>query len=298
MGKTKSPMKHTHLLMVVILGFLLSTSRGLAQLIAYDGFSYTTGAGGLYGSNGGTGWASAWTGFPTSSSFNTVNSGSMSYTDAQSTSLTTTGNSVEIVSGSTTAPSYTRALSSALTPSTGSSVWLSFLGAGTGGSTMGLTLFNGSTQLLQLGNSGTNNAWGIRQLSGGSAFSSSGVAMSSSVGTLGSTYLVVVKISFQDGADKVEMFLNPTLGTTDPTSSTSLGYASQQLVDITSLSQIGFGVGTASQKLDFDELRIGTTYADVVAVPEPKALALIGVSSGMLYLLNITQRRRKLSSQG
>ncbi len=291
-------MKYSHLLVIGMVpsGFV-QIDRCSSQLIAYEGFSYTTGSGQLYstsgGANGGTGWGGAWSGFTTNASFNTINAGSMSYTDPASATLSTAGNSLEISSGATTAPSYTRALTSAITPTDGSVLWLSFLAAGSGGSTMGLTLYNGATQLLLLGNSGTNDAWGIRQLSGGSAFSSTGVQMASMVGTVGSTALICVNISFQAGNDVVEMFVNPTLGDTTP--STSSRYATQSLVDITSLSQISIGVGTANQKLDFDELRIGNSYADVVAVPEPSAMALVMISFAGFCLLTTLRRSNRIA---
>jgi hypothetical protein len=286
-------MKKLSLLVTLALTSLLPVSQSSAQLIAYEGLDYEVGAGGLYGADGGTGWSAAWTGWTSNSAFNAINSGSMSYSGSNNVPLITTGNSAKIISGATTAPSYSRVLSSPISTADGSTVWISFLAAGTGGATMGMTLLDGSTQLMILGNSQSNNLWGIRQLSGGGAFNSTGVAMTDSVGTLGDTFLVVTKITFQSGADKVEMFINPqALGGSEPTSETSLGYSSQELVNIAGLTQISVSVGTPNQEFDFDEIRIGSSYASVTPIPEARSMSLLGLSLLGLGVLAVKRNRR------
>src|ERR1041384_6386409 len=83
---------------VLALGSAISAR---AQLIAYEGFDYAPGTQ-LFGSSGGTGWATPWS--ATSAALSTTPSGSLSYS-----TLPTTGNSVvmgnPVASTATTASS-------------------------------------------------------------------------------------------------------------------------------------------------------------------------------------------------
>lgn len=275
------------LLFVTVLTYLLTLNHASAEVIAYEGLDYSAGSGNLLNASGGTGWTGGWSSFATDPFFNTIDSGSLSYTDNGAASLITSGNSATISSANTTSPNFERDLSSTLTPTDGSSLWISFLGRGSGGSSMGFTLVDGSTDLILFGNSQTNNVWGIRQISGGSGFNSTGVTMTDSVGTLGDTFMVVAKISFKSGADTVELFINPeSLGGAEPTSGTSLGYATQELVNIASVSSVRVQVSTVQQKFSFDEIRIGNSYADVTPVPESSSTALLFASLVGLWILS------------
>ncbi|MGH8046735.1 MAG: PEP-CTERM sorting domain-containing protein, partial [Chthoniobacterales bacterium] len=57
---------------------------------------------------------------------------------------------------------------------------------------------------------------------------------------------------------------------------------------------LGLNMGN-SANADIDEIRIGTTYADVtpVAVPEPASLSLIGL--GFLAVTSIARRKPSLA---
>lgn len=83
--------------------------------------------------------------------------------------------------------------------------------------------------------------------------------------TLGTTYLLVVKYSIIAGAtnDEVKLFVNPTLGGTEPAISNATALLTE--TDATAISSIGIRQGTNSKSanLVLDGIRVGTTYADV-----------------------------------
>ncbi len=124
-----------------------------------------------------------------------------------------------------------------------------------------------------------------------------------SVLSFDTTYFVVGKytirgtLNFNTQDDDFQMWINPnsdTFGGADP--SGSLVALAQQndipsnqtdgnaVVQTFLLRQDGTSTaGNAATSIIFDELRIGTTYADVTPVPEPTALSLLAV--GMAALL-------------
>jgi hypothetical protein len=86
--------------------------------------------------------------------------------------------------------------------------------------------------------------------------------------TAGSTNLYVLKIEFGasgNGQDKVSLFQNPTVGGTEPGAANASITATGNLV----FSAIGIYLGNQAGKGQFDELRFGSAWADVVPSSAP-----------------------------
>lgn len=162
--------------------------------------------------------------------------------------------------------------------STTGTLYLSFLfqsGQQTGATTYQmLSLFDGSTTdaarnfdlglTTNGGQSGTNYNFGVDNI-----YSSTGVAADTSV------HLLVAKFTLGAtlGADSVTVWVDPTIGEGDPTGGTPVSG-----LDLTwdRLALSDYDGNSAA----WDEIRWGTTFADVV--PEPGAPLLLLGSMGML----------------
>jgi len=99
------------------------------------------------------------------------------------------------------------------------------------------------------------------------------------------TNYFVLKLAFgESDVDSASVFLNPTLNTAEGTADafiTGGNYA---------FDRLGFGNFSTGATLNFDDIRIGTTYADVVGpVPEPASVALV---AGILSGFAIRRKRR------
>jgi hypothetical protein len=125
--------------------------------------------------------------------------------------------------------------------------------------------------------------------------SSSTTPAVTTTGTLGlnTTYLVVVGYTFNGTGNEFDLWLNPTdLGGSTPTADIS----STAGTDMASLSYFFLQQRNNTSSLGaafyFDELRIGTTWADVTptGVPEPSTFVLGGL--GMLGLFLVRRIRR------
>ncbi len=98
--------------------------------------------------------------------------------------------------------------------------------------------------------------------------------------TNGDTFFVVGRISDEgpDGTageyDRLELFINPTSLTEPPVATRTADRASTMMsLDTFAVRTANFAAG---ESVVFDELRIGTSYADVVvAVPEPASVVLL-----------------------
>ncbi len=97
---------------------------------------------------------------------------------------------------------------------------------------------------------------------------------------VGETNLFVVRVDFTEGVDPVRLFINPQPGAPEP----AIASASQINLDVDLINQV---VLTGPGAYGVDELRIGTSYADVLPVPEPSTAAV----AAAIYLL-LSGRRR------
>ena len=124
------------------------------------------------------------------------------------------------------------------------------------------------------------------------ASSAAGASMTGAL-SLNTTYLVVVGYTFNGTGNEYDLWLNPTsLGGSAPTA--DLSYTGG--TDMASLSyfflQQRNNASNAGAVFNFDELRIGTSWADVTptGVPEPTTFALGGL--GLLGLILVRRARR------
>lgn len=82
------------------------------------------------------------------------------------------------------------------------------------------------------------------------------------------------------------LFVNPLIGQSEP----GVAPIAQMEVNLPRLNTIGFTSGFSGTEFIFDELRIGSTYADVTPVPEPTSLLLLSTAGAVLAG---SRRRRK-----
>lgn len=262
------------------------------EVLFYDGFGYTAGTSldGKVNANG-----NAWT--SGGSQPFTVAGSSLSYLDLQ-----TSGGSA--VSG---APSSGSAYSDGLintglgTPNSGV-YWVSFLEQQTGGG----SAYQGAYAMLE-------DFYGNKFVQAGSAFTGNSpndyvVGPGGSYGYFGanafptldtgsataSTVFIVLKYDFgtaDGGADnKVTAYFNPTPGAPEG-SLVALGSVSTNSDTVMSLGAIRLGVENQyNGDVIFDELRIGTSFADVAPVAVvPEGGAVVGV---VVPVMLLGRRRR------
>lgn len=114
--------------------------------------------------------------------------------------------------------------------------------------------------------------------------------------SLDTTYLVVVKYTFNGSSqdDTVALFVNPIPGGSEPTA--TVGPLTASINDATSLVAVALRQGTAASMptVVVDGIRVGTTWADVVACAPPTTSAITGDSAvaigqmGKTYSVTLT----------
>ncbi|MDQ6631345.1 MAG: hypothetical protein M3Y82_06260 [Verrucomicrobiota bacterium] len=266
--------------------FLSATSSSKATLLSYEGFDYTPGDS-IVGQNGGSGFSEPWQ--PNGNGGTATNQAtSLSYTDAQGNRLVTLGGSL-FLQGSTmdatnSAAAQPNRLLSYVRGTNGTddtTTWVSFLAVRQGPTTnlpaipsnpyprsANLSLFNSlpsNKEKLAMGNTAltSNNVVSIIPTGNMTNAKPSTISYSR-------TNLIVVRIDHIAGTnfDNAYLFVNPLLGS-EPTLSQA---------DTNSLGAFDFSfnrirpfaggdrstsAGSPYAELVLDEIRIGTTYADV-----------------------------------
>ena len=244
------------------------TWQGTLVLLAHEPF---VGTGKLLGSSGGSGWAGDWTG---------------SGTRIQQTGGTSLASPVgQLDSSGGAAQLQVSALLSSVTASRdlpaplgadGSTTWFSFL---LEPQRVSVSDFLG----LEFGSSSAKKAFA--GYNGGQfivgevgAFNSpavSGISASAGVDTL-----LVVRVQHQAGNDTLTLYVNPTPGAASPDG----GLSTSTALDLGSYTHVGIsggnGLGINSARLD--EVRIGTTYADVTPFQGPTITSNGGAASASL----------------
>lgn len=238
-----------------------------ADVIAYEGFAYS--AGSLDGDNGGTGWANAWS--ASSSGSASVSAAGLTYASGGK-SLVTSGGSVSLPGDH-----YGGFRSPASVPTSGS-MYISFLADRTGdgeSNYLGLSLFSGGAEQAIFGAMNGETHWGIEQNTTGATYMTTE--------TVGATpTLLVARIDFGASDDTVSLYVNPSLTAEPSTPSVSATFNTFSWDRIRIQSRVAGNV---------DEIRIGTTYADVTqSVPEP-GVCVFAVT-GFISLLAYAWRRQ------
>ncbi|MEM1211586.1 MAG: PEP-CTERM sorting domain-containing protein [Planctomycetota bacterium] len=265
---------------------LAVTTHATAELIVYEGFDYSSpvvDGTDIAGLSGGTPTGSP--GF-NGSVWRDGNNGTRAEFVFEETGLAYTdglGNELIVGGGSTVEPDtgntsvYFREFDkgSGLLD-TGNAVYFSFLTAvvGDGSRVFGLTT------------SDTNFGFRLFRDAGFWRVQIGGVGVTSTVSTDNFDGLVVGRITMKDGNDDFEIWFNPD----DISSEAALGTADIQFLDganTPNFNRFRLEGGNFPTDLQFDEIRLGTTFADVVPIPEPGSLALIGLGG-----LVIAARRR------
>ncbi len=288
----------------------IATSVAQATLLTYEHFDYTsgsniTGLGDATDGGSDAGWrTSANTTWNTAGTTGTVNASGLSYTSANAgyTAFAASGLAANmggifrndrylaIDAGGVYALNGLKDTSANNIGGTGvtGDLWGSVLVSGSQ-----WTTGSGSQMILNLStNIGGLKGMSIRQASAGSAIQLLDTT-GNSVGAVGSftpsasaTYLIVFKYGFSSAgaSDTFSVWFNPT-SDSDSAAITASG------LDI-GLQQTEMRSVNANGSLVFDEIRLGTTFGDVVpvAVPEPSTLgAVFGV--GALALAAYRRRR-------
>lgn len=258
---------------IFALGSIALPSSGQAALLSYESFDYT--AGNLVGQNGGTGFSGAWSAFNGANGTTVVQAAGLEYS-----SLETDGGKAYITP---TGGSSTGALRNLDATYSSGTVYLSFLtNLDDGARFFGLSLYDGGTERLLIGKQGGQTSW---SLSGPVV-----TAQTSGTVTLDTTFLMVLRVDFDaSGAnERLRLYIDPTLGVEpavaqiDLLTSTSFQFNALRIA-------AGFTSGPQAAAIgSFDEIRVGTTYADVTPVPEPHVAALLGVA-----LVGVAFSRRK-----
>lgn len=255
-------------LVAVFALLVLLTLPARAALIVYESFeSYTAGAA-LSAGAGGTGWTANWS--------------AIAGITAESAALTYTNGAISISGGTRTGQvgsvaDNTSAASRQFASQTNSTLYMSMLFSLSAGTTdvddFLHFMFNNDTLNTNSGGFGdlsqttTTLDARIGTTNGGTS------TLGSTSITLGTTYFLVAKLSKSvTNYDRVDLFVNPstlTEGSPSVTDSADAGISSIAFFTLRTLAI------DATDKYQFDELRIGTTYADVV--PEPASTALLAL---------------------
>ena len=191
------------------------------------------------------------------------------------------GNALSITNGSATSSINTFA------NQTSGQIYYSFL--------LNVTTVDSGNQYFTALNPGSTSPSGSSDALGTYDWSTGAIGMraapaSTVTGTIltpGQTYLVVDEYNFD--AKVATLYLNPTPGGSQPAASLTISSTSATAID-----DVGFKAQAGTGAYLVDNLRIGTTWADVtpgVAVPEPSAFALMGF--GCLSLIAAVIRRRR-----
>ncbi|WP_404306500.1 PEP-CTERM sorting domain-containing protein [Neorhodopirellula lusitana] len=283
----------------LVAGFLVSSAN--AAVVVYESFDYTSGDD-IVSQNGGIGFDGAWTGAGNSENFD-VGSGQSfgSLMTAGGSSARTARNGNGAISRGLSAAAQTQLTAD------NSTIWFSVLmdptdaaitdGGGFATNSYGTLIFGDTAFTSASGASAptnSGNAFGVgfadtSDNSGdfanvqiqGVAYDDGVLDTSSELVVGDVTSFIVGRIDFNaDGTDDVMELYNVT----DP----SLALPATAFATMTAdLDQSGFNIisiGDAQTSI-FDEIRFGTTLAEVtpVAVPEPSSLALLGLGGLVLF---------------
>ena len=285
---------------------LAGTTSGRATLVVYEGFDGYQVATTISGGTGGSGWSAAWaTG---SGAFLGTNvAGSLGYTDSFGNSLLTIGGSIEVGSpsgdsGTTASPNRTMPVNlsggTGTTPGAGGTYWISFLyeklnldpGTRPYLRQANFGLFQGTSERMAFGAPNTSatvtnniSLWGNAGPSGSAPLQAEAYPI-----TENTTFFMLMKV-VTDGttaADTAFVWVNwpDLLNEPDNSTATLVNTA----VDLSGVNTLRFQAGNMNANgsnawFRVDELRVGTSFADVSVVPEPGPVVLLALGSLALF---------------
>lgn len=281
-----------------------------ATLFVYEGFNYTAGANALNSKNGGTGYSAAYS----STNNADVVSGSLGYTDQLGNSLTTLGNHAFMDSTTVGDPNGT---SVSIAPNRNvtttpfvnlddsAPLYISFVAQQTAGDLRDVTvaLFAatngtyGTQERLSIGHGNPsaagatdgNSNWGAYAVAVGQ-----NGAYSSTPATTQSFIVVRIDLNVSGALDRFRVYVNPNLDA-EPAVADAESSSYDFLVGWEEINRIRMRAGGSSSTLNLgasqlavDEIRVGTTYADVTPIPEPTCALMCALGGGLL----VRRRRR------
>ena len=269
-------------LMTAAAGTLALTAASAAGVgIGEELFAYSA-AVSVQGLNGGTGWSTDWS---NSGSSNVVAATGLSYSDVNGDSLVTSGKALEVAGNS---PTDNTANGFRNVSVTGSEIWASTLIRvdGTG---------NVALQLRDDSGDSSNNDVSVRYSDGNfdiiTEEASNDINVTSGVSTTG-TYLMVMQI-VQDGVsagnDEVNFWVDPDIGGAAPAPTASMSSPGLSFENLNRVLIPVFDGTDPFGEYIYDEIRVGTSFADVTPIPEPGSAALVGL--GALLVLRKPTRR-------
>lgn len=272
-----------HVIAVALFAFVPSTQ---ASLIAYEGFEYTAGTT-IGGQSGGTGWTNAWLATSAATLMGTNTSLGLTYIDANNNALQTFGGSVIVgnpagTTATTATPNrllpYNLSGGAGTTAGPGATTWISFLykrlnfdlGTLPFSRQSTVSLFEGSGERVPIGSPNTTatvsnvfSVWGTGTNNASAPFQSAAHPI-----TPGSTYFVLIKV-VTDGTvavDTAYIWVNWTNLAVEPAIGTATFIQNQ--VNLSSINTLRLQANNQNASgsnavFQADELRVGTTFADV-----------------------------------
>lgn len=255
------------------LAVLVVAGQASAAIVLYEPFDYPVGT--LNGQAGGTGFSGAWIASGTTAAV--IASPGLTYGD-----LATQGNRLDGL----TSMSMRRPFSSTGLTGNGSTLWFSFLIAATdttvGTATAIPSFFSNSTGPHGQA-SGFAVSYNINSATDLYMDARIGGTTVASLSIPGTNYytsgpaLVLGRITFSDTAnqDRLEVWRNPTLGAVP---GAPLLAGSGQWVDPGANNSFYMNKYDPPDRM-IDEIRLGTTLADVLPIPEPAGWVAIGLAA-------------------
>ena len=285
MGILRSVHRFTFIVAIVAAAGLGSGSAS-AALLSYEGFSYDD-ATTIIGKTGGIGWANAWNKSGNANASENATQPGLTYPN-----MPVTGNKVTLLSQQNNAGSTGNNVFTFRDPSTSfgtdnSTIWLSFLGQRTGskagtdgpGGTatyqriFALAFFDAATENFSIGELSADpaDAWGLNPTT----------AVTNTVHTtvpIDTQSMLLFKIDYgAANADTGSLWVNPDLSLGEA----GLGAPHATISDNLTFNRIRISAGgsqntgaTLAASGVMDEIRIGTSFNDMLVVPEPNALVL------------------------